>query len=194
LAPGVQLTTTASLLAGVFAVSACGRHSSSSSDAAPSASVIGIGVAIGACDDVPVCERECAGGSADRCRRLAASYAFGQGVAQDEARGAALYERACDMKDGSACVFAGQMHEYAKGVPKDETLAEHFYERGCDLHWIGGCYNQAIMFENGRGVPVDRGRARALYAMACTSGAKQACDKARELQAPPSRYGESGAP
>ena len=169
------------------AIGACHRGSSGSSDeqAAPSSSVISIGVTLGACPDVKACEAECDAGSADRCRRLAVSYALGQGVAQDETRAATLYEHACDMKDPSACVFAGQMHEFARGVPKDDALAERLYERSCDLQWPPGCYNEAIMFELGRGVPQDRAKAGNLYQVACTAGAKQACEKAREMHAPP---------
>ena len=165
---------------------ACGRgRSSGQEQAAPSASVITIGAALGACEDIAVCERECDAGSADRCRRLAASYSLGQGIERDETRATALYERACAMKDPAACVFAGQMHEFARGVPKDDASAARFYERACDFQWAPGCYNLAIMYERGAGVPLDREKAGELYQVACTAGAKQSCDKAREMHAPP---------
>lgn len=165
---------------------ACGRsHSSPEGTPAPSSSVITIGAAIGSCDDVAVCAKECDAGSADRCRRLAATYALGQGVDKDEARAASLYVKACDMKDAPACVFAGQMNEYARGVPKDDAAAARFYERACDQGWSAGCYNFAIMLEHGRGVPSDRAKAAALYQAACTAGAKGACVKASDLQKPP---------
>jgi len=151
----------------------------------PSASVVTIGNTIGTCEDVEACARECDGGSADRCRRLAATYAFGQGVSQDEARATALYEHACDMKDAPACMFAGQMHEFAHGVPKDHAAAAKLYERACDLGYAAGCYNLAILVERGNGVAKDRARAAELYQTACTAGAKQACTKAEELHAPP---------
>jgi hypothetical protein len=122
--------------------------------------VITIGVAVGGCDDVAACERECDAGSADRCRRLAATFALGQGAAQDETRAAALYAHACDMNDPSACVFAGQMSEYARGVDKDDAKAARFYRRACDLQRAPGCYNLGIMFERGTGVPQDRGQTR----------------------------------
>ncbi|HEY8041340.1 MAG TPA: tetratricopeptide repeat protein [Polyangiaceae bacterium] len=166
---------------------ACDRGKASGGErAAPSASVITIGNTLGSCPDVPACERECDAGSADRCRRLAATYALGTGVDKDEARATGLYEHACDMKDGPACMFAGQMHEYAHGVPKDDALAARLYERSCDLQWAAGCYNLAVMVEHGRGVPVDRAKAGDLYQTACTAGAKQACAKAAEMRAPPS--------
>jgi TPR repeat protein len=168
----------------VFA--ACSRgKSSEQGQPAPSASVITIGVALGTCDEVAICAKECDAGSADRCRRLATTYAFGQGVDKDETRATSLYERACDLKDAPACVFAGQMHEFAHGVPKDDAAAARFYERACDMQWAAGCYNLAVMLENGRGVPQDRARAGELYQLACTAGAKQACDKAREMHEPP---------
>lgn len=168
------------------AVASCHRGGSSASGGpAPSASVITIGVALGTCPDVEVCARECDAGSADRCRRLAATYALGQGVDKDEARATTLYEQACDMKDSSACVFAGQMYEFAHGVAKDDAKAARFYERACDREWAPGCYNLAIMTERGTGVPQDRAKAADLYQMACTAGAQQACEKARELHAPP---------
>jgi TPR repeat protein len=164
---------------------ACDKHKTSSEQqTAPSSSVIQIGVAIGTCPDIAVCERECDAGSADRCRRLAATYALGEGVAQDEERATRLYEHACDMGDPSACTFAGRSYEYAHGAPKDDAKATRLYQRACDLGWAPGCYNEAIMVENGRGVPQDRGRAGELYQIACTAGAKVACDKAREMHAP----------
>jgi hypothetical protein len=165
---------------------ACSRGKSSSGDQpAPSSSVITLGVAVGTCPDLVTCERECDAGSADRCRRLAATYAFGEGVPKDETRATGLYEHACDMKDPSACVFAGQMHEFARGVDKDDAKAARLYERACDMQWATGCYNLGIMYERGTGVPQDRVKAGDLYQMACTAGAKTACEKAKELHAPP---------
>jgi TPR repeat protein len=38
------------------------------------------------------------------------------------------------------------------------------------------------MYENGRGVPRDRSRAAELYDVACSAGAKQACNKAKEMR------------
>jgi TPR repeat protein len=176
----------------------CGKHGADTQQqgapAAPSASVITLGAAIGACDDVAQCEKECDAGSADRCRRLAATYALGQGVERDEARATDLYEKACAMNDAAACVFAGQMNEYAHGVPKDDAKAARFYERACDLKWPAGCYNLGIMFERGRGVPQDRARAGDLYQVACTAGSKTACDKASEMHQPPYRALLDGGP
>lgn len=169
-----------------LALGACHRGSSSTEqEPAPSASVVTIGNAIGACPDIAACEKECDAGSADCCRRLAATYAFGQGTDKDEARATALYEHACDMKDPPGCLFAGQMHEFAHGVPKDDAKAAGFYGRACDMHYEAGCYNLAIMYERGRGVPQDRAKAGDLYQIACTAGAKQACDLARAMHGPP---------
>jgi uncharacterized protein len=160
---------------------ACDRSQAPSQETpAPSASVATIGVALGTCDDLASCEKECADGSADRCRRLAATYAFGKGVERDEARATTIYARACEMGDAPACVFAGQMNEYAHGVPKDDSAAARFYGRACDLAWAPGCYNYAIMIENGRGVPEDPRKAAQLYTMACEAGARPACPKARD--------------
>lgn len=165
---------------------ACNRGGSSGREQpAPSSSVISLGVAIGTCPDVTACEKECDAGSANRCRRLAATYAFGEGVEKDETRATALYEHACDMDDPSACVFAGQMYEYAHGVDKDDAKAARLYGRGCDLQWAPGCYNLGIMFERGTGVPQDRAKAADLYDVACKAGAKQSCAKAQEMRAPP---------
>ncbi len=175
---------------------ACSRgRSSGQQQAAPSASVVTIGAALGACQDIAVCERECDSGSADRCRRLAASYSLGEGVDRDETRATALYERACEMKDPSACVFAGQDHEFARGVPKEDTTAARYYRRACDMQWAPGCYNLAIMYERGAGVPANREKAGDLCQIACTAGAKQACDKAREMHASPvAPFLEGGLP
>jgi TPR repeat protein len=152
--------------------------------AAPSASVITIGVALGTCADISVCENECDAGSPDRCRRLAATFALGQGVDKDEARATALYEQACEMKDPSACVFSGQMNEFARGVAKDDAKAARFYERACDLQWGPGCYNLGIMYERGTGEPHDRAKAGDLYQVACTAGVSQSCDKVKEMRMP----------
>jgi TPR repeat protein len=176
----------AALVSAPAAMVACDRHGGGGEGSpAPSASVIQIGVALGTCKDVDVCARECDAGSADRCRRLGATYALGDGVDKDEARGAALYDQACTMGDPSACVFAGQMHEYAHGVPKDESRAASLYERACNAGWSPGCYNLGIMFDRGRGVPQDRDRAAALFDNACTAGSKIACEKAKEARTPP---------
>jgi TPR repeat protein len=165
-----------------YAAAGCDRGKASSQEqAAPTASVIALGLVIGTCDDIAICENECDAGSADRCRRLAATYGLGRGVEKDETRATALYEQACAMKDPAACVFAGQMHEYAHGVPKDDTKAAHLYDRACEMQWAAGCYNLAIMQENGRGVPQNREEARRLYQIACTAGAKLACERARQL-------------
>jgi TPR repeat protein len=171
----------------LLALAACnrGKASSSGEQPAPSSSVITLGMAIGTCPDLAACERECDGGSADRCRRLAATYAFGEGVTQDETRAEGLYRHACDMGDASACLFAGQANEYARGVAKDDAKAQKLYARSCDLGWPPGCFNEAIMYERGTGVPQDRVKAGDLYQMACTAGSKTACDKTREMRAPP---------
>jgi TPR repeat protein len=173
------------LVASIALVGGCHGSPSSQEQPAPSASVIQLGMALGTCDDIEVCEKECDAGSADRCRRLAASYALGQGVDKDEARGAALYAHACDLRDASACLFAGQMNEFAHGVAKDDAKAARYYERACDLRWAPGCYNLAIMYERGSGVALDRAKASDLYGVACTAGARQSCEKAKEMHDPP---------
>jgi TPR repeat protein len=170
--------------AAIVCHAACKRRRPDHDQPAPSASVITLGVALGACDDVPICERECDAGTADACRRLAITFALGHGAEKDETRATALYERACDMKDPMACVFAGQMLEYERGVPRDLAAAARFYERACDMHWAPGCYNFAIMVETGRGVPQDRAKAGDLYEVACVAGAKSACAKASALRQP----------
>ncbi len=171
------------VLAALLATGCDRSQGGSQEQPAPSASVVQIGVSLGTCTDLALCEAECDAGSADRCRRLAVTYATGEGVDKDEARATALYERACAMKDPPACVFAGQMHEYAHGVPKDDAKAAGLYETSCNAGWTAGCYNLAIMFENGRGVPRDRDRAVSLYDTACSAGAKPACERAKGLRA-----------
>lgn len=180
----VKVTVLASSLVLGF-LAACHRSPLSEEQPAPSASVVTLGMAIGACDDdIEACERECDAGSADRCRRLAATYALGRGASRDEPRATALYERSCAMADPPACVFAGQMNEYAHGVPKDDAKAARLYQRACDLKWAAGCYNLAIMYERGTGVARDRAKAGDLYQLACTSGAQPACVKAKEMHEP----------
>jgi TPR repeat protein len=171
---------------GLAALAACSRRAPPTEEApAPSASVIQIGVGVGACSDVDACERECDAGSADRCRRLAASHEQGQGTPKDEALATALYERACDLGDAAGCVFAGRMHEYAHGVPEDVPAAARLYERACTMQTVpsaAGCYNLAIVLERGRGVPRDPSRAADLYQRACNAGAKAACAQAAALR------------
>jgi TPR repeat protein len=178
------------------ACASCHRPSSSTEEPAPSASVVTLGIALGTCSDIAVCERECDAGSADRCRRLAGSYSFGQGgVDKDETHAAALYQHACEMNDPSACVFAGQMSEYARGVTKDYARAARFYEKACDVRWPPGCYNLAIMFERGNGVPHDDQKAADLYEAACDGGALTSCEKAKALKLLPlMRFLDGGPP
>ncbi len=188
-APRPRLLPLLAWLADLLVGGGCHRHGSTSSDApATSASVVTIGVALGTCDDVTICERECSGGSGDRCRRLAATYALGRGVPRDEARAATLYDGACKMDDAPACVFAGRAHEYAHGVPKDDGKAARLYARACELKWPAGCYNLAIMVENGRGVPQDHAKARDLYQLACGAGAKQACERVHQDRGAPETH------
>jgi TPR repeat protein len=169
-----------------FAGGACHRQATSTEQPAPSSSAITLGIALGACTDLPVCERECDAGSADRCRRLAAASAFGEAdAAKDESHAAALYEHACVMNDPSSCMFAGQMSEYARGVTKDDAKAVRLYRRACDLRWVAGCYNLALMYERGTGVPRDEQKAYELYAGACDAGALTSCEKAEALKERP---------
>ena len=156
------------------------------------ASVVTLGVAPGTCSDVLACQAECDAGSADRCRRLAETYASGRGVARDETRATALYEHACEMRDPPACVFAGRMYEFAHGVAEDDFRAARLYARACDLQWAPGCYNLAVMCERGTGVPQDRAKAASLYQVACSAGAKPACDKADEMRETPARSPKTG--
>ena len=178
----------------VAGIPSCGRDRGApvSRAEAPSSSVFTLGASLGACDDRPTCERECDAGSADRCRRLAVSYALGRSGPKDEAHATTLYEQACSMGDAAACVFAGQMHEYAHGVPKNEAAAGGFYERGCDLGWAAGCYNLAILIERGHGVAQDVPKAAKLYGVVCRAGAKQACEMEKELLAALREQNEAG--
>jgi TPR repeat protein len=177
-------------LSGFFSVLvlACSRSAAPTEDpqAAPAQSVITIANAFGACENLAICENECDAGSADRCRRLAVTYQFGQGVDKDEPRATELFEKACGMKDAPACVSAGQMYEYHHGVAKDDAKAAGFYGKACDIGYAAGCANFAIMLENGRGVAKDVVRARALYEDACKKGAGLACERAKALSAAPS--------
>ncbi|HEY2515067.1 MAG TPA: tetratricopeptide repeat protein, partial [Polyangiaceae bacterium] len=110
--------------------------------------------AIGTCDDIDMCARECDAGSGDLCGRLGANYEFGTNDAgKDQARGTAYYDRACALGSATGCVSSGRMHEYGHGVPKDFPVATAAYEKACGLGWQVGCANWAIMLENGRGVP-----------------------------------------
>lgn len=165
----------------LLVLAACHREHSRGEQAAASASVIMIEPSFFACADVQACGEQCDAGSAASCRKLAASYAFGQGVGKDEARATSIYEHACEMKDLPACMFAGQMYEFGRGVEKDTTKAAWLYERACDAEgaspWAPGCYNLGIMYERGTGVPADHDKAMQLFHTACKGGALSACDK-----------------
>jgi TPR repeat protein len=174
---------------------ACSRAQSDPHEQpAPATSVITLGIEVGGCPDIAVCERECEAGSADRCRRMAVSYALGEGAEKNETRATALYEHGCEMDDPVACVFAGQMNEFAHGVVKDDARATRFYERGCNLRSAPACYNLAIMYDRGTGVPRDRARAGGLYQLACAGGAQSSCDKAVEMRTLPVPFLEAGPP
>lgn len=185
--PSPPILLAAPLVVGLFVagLAACDRFRAKpeSQQEAPASSVITLGVTLGACDDLATCERECDAGSADRCRRLAVSYALGQTAPKNETYATSLYERACEMGDPAGCVFAGQMHEFEHGVPKDVPAAARFYEKACKLGYAAGCYNLAILNESGRGLPTDLGKAAELYAVACKAGASRACEKGKELRA-----------
>ena len=167
------------------AISGCGRHGDTDrggSQPSPSASVISVGVEMGACRDLVACESECDAGSSDRCRRMGVSYEFGKGVDRDLVIATALYEKACTMGDSAGCVAAGRMYEFHHGVPKNDTKAVAFYERACDGQDAVGCANLAIMLESGRGIALDIERALRLFDRACTRGSGLACEHAKALR------------
>jgi TPR repeat protein len=177
---------------------ACGKRSGTSVEPRlledqpnPSASVVSVAVEMGACPDFVVCERECDAGSADRCRRLAASYEFGKGAPADPKLATSLYVRACDMRDMGACVSAGRMYEFHHGVEKDDRTASSFYRRACDGENMTGCANLAIMLESGHGGDKDDGAAIQLFDKACARGSGIACQHAAALRAVETR-GRSG--
>ena len=176
-----------SLLAALLLVACgCDRRKASGGEgttAAPAASEISIVNAFGACDDVPLCEKECDAGASDRCRRLGVTYQFGNFVPKDERRALSYYEIACKLGNPSACLSSGQMYEYHHGVEKDDARGAAFYKQSCDLGYSPGCANYAIMLETGRGVPKDLARATSLYDGACKEGAGLACDRLRVLRA-----------
>jgi TPR repeat protein len=150
--------------------------------AAASVPPMQIANAMGACEDLAVCERECDAGSGDRCRRLGVSYEFGQGVPKDVKQSIALYERSCDLGNATGCEAAGRMYEF-HAEPKDLTKAASFLKRACDIGWQSGCANYALLLEQGRGVPRDVARAKQLYEGACKAGAGLACDRLKILAA-----------
>ena len=164
----------------VFFAPSCDKHKPSGDQSTappPAASAISIVNALGACDDVPLCEKECDAGASDRCRRLGVTYQFGNFVEKDEKKALAYYELACKLGNASACVSAGQIYEYHHGVEKDDARAAAFYKQSCELGYSPGCANFAIMLENGRGLPKDLAKATALYDKACKEGAGLACDR-----------------
>jgi TPR repeat protein len=167
-------------------VCACDRHAGGRAEGepAPTGSTISIAAALGDCDDVSVCEKECDAGKSDRCRRLGVTYEFGKGVTKDPVRATQLYEQACTMDNSDACLSAGRMYEYHHGVGKDDAKAVALYIRACDLENPTGCANLAIMLENGRGATKDEARAARLYDQACAKGAGLACERAKVLRTP----------
>jgi TPR repeat protein len=176
------------LILGALFVGGCkGRGEASPSpsetQAASSEPPIELANAIGFCDDLEACERECDGGVAEQCRRIGVSYEFGKGgdASKNETQGTAYFDRSCELGSASGCVSSGQMHEYAHGVPTDMPKAAAAYEKACTIGWQVGCANFAIMLENGRGVPKDLVRARTLYEGACKAGAGLACERLKAL-------------
>jgi len=158
------------------------RDTPGAGEAVPAASAVTIANAMGTCDDVAACARDCAGGNGESCRRLAVTYEFGKSDAgHDETLGTTYFDRACALGNASGCVSSGQMHEYGHGVPKDFEVAAAAYSNACTIGSQVGCANFAIMLENGRGVPKDIDRARALYDGACKAGAGLACDRLKFL-------------
>jgi hypothetical protein len=150
---------------------------------APSASVVTIVNALGACEDIPTCDRLCDAGTGDQCRRLGMAYQFGNTVPQDEARATELFDKACALNNPFGCVSAGQSYEYHHGVPKDDAKAASFYKRACDMGYVGGCLNYGIMLENGRGVPADLDAAANYYEQGCRDGIKVGCEHRERMRA-----------
>ena len=165
----------------------CGRPSGGASsvfgEPPPSASVIAIAAAMGECEDLVSCVRECDAGSSDRCRRIGVNYEFGKGVDKDMKRATELYASACEMKNSEGCLAAGRMYEFHHGVSPDDARAVTFYRNSCDLDNATGCANLAIMLERGRGAPKDGARAGELFARACDRGAGIACEHMKSLRA-----------
>jgi TPR repeat protein len=164
-------------------LSACGSTGTGESSPAPSASVVTIAAGIGFCESLEVCEKECDGGSSDRCRRLGVNYEFGHGVDVDGEHATVLYAKACTMGNGDGCLAAGRMYEFHHGVPKDDAKAVGYYGRACDVGDEAGCANLAIMLESGHGVERDAVRAAKLFADACGQGSSLACAHAKALGA-----------
>jgi len=157
---------------------------------APTGSVIAIAAAMGECEDLEVCARECDAGSSDRCRRMGVNYEFGKGTDRDVARATELYAKACAMRNSDACLSAGRMFEFHHGTSPDDAQAVAYYRASCDLDNPTGCANLAIMLERGRGAPKDQAQAVELFARACDRGAGVACERMKSLQAAP----EGGGP
>ncbi len=173
------------LCVALAAPGACGKRSSGGGqEPPPASSVITIGASLGTCDDVALCAKECDAGSADRCRRLAATYAFGQGVAQDEAAGDGALRAGLLMKDAPACVFAGQMHEYAHGVPKDDAKAARFYERACDLGGRPAATTSASCSSAAAASRRTAARRGTCTRSPAPPARRPACDRARDMHAP----------
>jgi TPR repeat protein len=175
----------AGLLVGLFFLS-CGKRGSASVDTSqpePSASVISVAVAMGECEDMVACARECDAGKSDRCRRMGVNYEFGKRVERDEVEATTLYAHACEMDNSEGCLSAGRMYEFHHGVAKDDARAVSFYRLACDKKNAAGCANLAVMLENGRGVEKDLKQALELYEGACKSGAGLACDRMKSLSA-----------
>jgi len=166
-------------------LAACGSDDATNPSPAPTASVITIAAGIGFCESLEVCEKECDGGSADRCRRLGVNYEFGHGVDVDGAHATALYEKSCTMGNGDGCLSAGRMYEFHHGVAKDDAKAITFYGKACDAGDQAGCANLAIMLEAGRGAEKDVTKAARLFTEACAHGSSLACAHAKALEAPP---------
>lgn len=175
-----------SLVVVVLAMPGCDKRGPPQSDPlqpAPSASVMSIAVAMGECEDMVICEKECDAGSSDRCRRMGVSYEFGKtGVERDGVEATRLYEKACGMKNSEGCLSAGRMYEFHHGVDKDDAKAVAFYGRSCDMDNPVGCANLAVMLQNGRGAARDDARAAELFDRACTRGSGLACEKAKALR------------
>ena len=138
----------------------------------PAASAITIANALGTCDDVSACDRECTAGQADSCRRLGVTYEFGKSDAgRNETLGTQYFDRSCALGDAPGCVSSGQMHEYGHGVPKDFPQAAQAYAHACTLGWQVGCANWAIMLgETGAGWRRTSPRRRRLYDVGVQGG------------------------
>lgn len=148
-------------------------------------------------------QKECDGGDAQACTKLAAMMLYGDGGAKQPEEALALYTRWCDKSDAAACLGAAEA-TIAHPSPTPSPDAKSRYQaaaklaaRACELGGktpLFACYRAAQLHAAGFGVAREPALVKQFAAAACDkSGKNFACRLTPDLVACAEKNGEACA-